>query len=54
MADRPYVTPDDIRLVVFPVMAHRLVIKPDAMYRGITEREVVRQLIEMVPVAKKQ
>jgi MoxR-like ATPase len=53
MADRPYVTPDDIRLVVYPVMAHRLVIKPDAMYRGITEREVVRQLIEMVPVAKK-
>lgn len=53
MSDRGFVTPDDIRSVIYPVVAHRLVIKSDAMYRGITEKEVVNQLIEMVPVAKR-
>ncbi|SCZ76609.1 MoxR-like ATPase [Acidaminobacter hydrogenoformans DSM 2784] len=53
ISDRAFVTPDDIRSVVYPVVAHRLVIKSDAMYRGITEKEVVSQLIEMVPVAKR-
>lgn len=53
ISEREFVTPDDLRQIAYPVMAHRLVIKPDAMYRGMTERDVVRQLIEMVPVAKK-
>lgn len=53
MDQRSFVTPDDLRKVAHPVMSHRLVVKPDAMYRGVTEQDVVRHLIETVPVARR-
>lgn len=53
MNGRAYVTPGDVRTIAPPVMVHRLVVKPDAVYRGINEKEVVKQLIETVPVARR-
>lgn len=53
MEGRGYVTPDDVRNIALPVMIHRLVVKPDAMYRGVSEKDVIRQLIETVPVARR-
>ena len=33
---REYATPDDVKAVAEPVLAHRVMLRPDAMSRGVT------------------
>jgi len=47
---RDYVTPDDVRDVAEPVLAHRLVLTPDARIDGVDARAVVRDVLDAVPV----
>ncbi|QDZ14125.1 AAA family ATPase [Humibacter ginsenosidimutans] len=47
---RAYVTPDDVRDLAAPVLAHRLVLKPDAEFDGVTAPEVVAQILLDVAV----
>ena len=47
---RHYVIPDDIKQLVVAVLAHRLILSPDARLRGRTAQEVLGELIEQVPV----
>jgi len=46
---RPYVVPEDIKSLVEPVFAHRLLLAPDAAMRGVTPAEVLRTVLESVP-----
>lgn len=47
---RYYVTPDDIKSLAEPVLAHRLVLDPEAEFEGVTASSVVAQiLIETAP-----
>ncbi|WP_256299721.1 AAA family ATPase [Haloarchaeobius salinus] len=50
MVGREYVTPDDIKRVAQPVLAHRLVLTPDAMVNNVDKREVVQTVLDSVPV----
>ncbi|MCT9096056.1 MoxR family ATPase [Haloarchaeobius sp. HME9146] len=50
MVGREYVTPDDIKRVAQPVLAHRLVLTPDAMVNNVSKREVVAKVLDSVPV----
>ncbi len=50
ISGREYVTPDDIVDIAEPVLAHRLILTPDAAVRDIDKRTVVREAIESVPV----
>ncbi|WP_440989797.1 AAA family ATPase [Haloarchaeobius baliensis] len=50
MVGREYVTPDDIKRVALPVLAHRLVLTPDAMVNNVDKREVVQAVLDSVPV----
>jgi MoxR-like ATPase len=50
LSGREYVTPDDIKAVAEPVLAHRLVLTADATVDGIEGRDVVRGILETVPV----
>jgi MoxR-like ATPase len=50
MVGREYVTPDDIKRVALPVLAHRLVLTPDAMVNNVDKREVVQTVLDSVPV----
>jgi MoxR-like ATPase len=47
---REYATPDDVKAVAEPVLAHRLMLRPDAMSRGVTGKSVIREVVGSVPV----
>jgi MoxR-like ATPase len=50
LEDREYVTPDDVKNVAQPVLAHRLVLTPDATVNNVAKRDVVDDVLEQVPV----
>ena len=47
---REYATPDDVKAVAEPVLAHRVMLRPDAMSRGVTGITVIREIVGSVPV----
>ena len=47
---RPYVVPDDVRMLAQVVWAHRLVMDPDAEFAGATPSAVISKALEVVPV----
>ncbi|TFC40972.1 MoxR family ATPase [Cryobacterium sp. TMT1-21] len=49
---RTYVTPDDIRDLAVPVLAHRIMVDPEADFAGVTAEDIVsRILVEVAPPA---
>lgn len=49
---RDYVTPDDIRSMAYPVLSHRIVLRPEYEIEGMTVREAVDKLLEAVAVPR--
>lgn len=49
---RDYVTPDDVREMVYPVFSHRIVLRPEYEIEGVTVREAVTKLLESVAVPR--
>ena len=47
---RDYATPDDVKAVAVPVLAHRLIVKPDAAARGLTAERAVEELLGSLTV----
>jgi MoxR-like ATPase len=47
---REYVIPDDIKLLVQPVLEHRLILTPDAQLRGTTAEGVLDEIMVSLPV----
>ncbi|MFN8290946.1 MAG: MoxR family ATPase [Chitinophagaceae bacterium] len=52
MQGRDFVTPEDILAVVPPVLRHRIILAPDKEMEGITEDEVIRQIIQGMDVPR--
>ncbi|AHF99758.1 ATPase AAA [Halostagnicola larsenii XH-48] len=50
LSGREYATPDDIKRVAEPVLAHRLVLTPDATVNGVEKSAIVDSVLESVPV----
>jgi len=50
LAGRDYTLPDDIKSVAIPVLAHRLMMKPDAALKGITAERLVMEILHEVAV----
>jgi MoxR-like ATPase len=50
LAGRGYVTPDDIKSAALDVMRHRLRISYEAEAEGITSDEIIKKILETVPV----
>ncbi|MEM7337597.1 MAG: MoxR family ATPase [Actinomycetota bacterium] len=46
---RRFATPDDVKRLAEPVLAHRLVLRTDAWVRGVREVDVVRECLASVP-----
>jgi MoxR-like ATPase len=51
-AGRAFATPDDVKALVRPVLAHRLTTSGDARLRGVTTEDVLGELIDSVPVPR--
>jgi MoxR-like ATPase len=49
MAGRDFVTPDDVKSLAVPALAHRLVLKTELWVRGVRPEEVVAELVAGVP-----
>ena len=47
-----FVTPDHIKTMAIPVMAHRLVLTPDATLEGISDTEIVESVLGQVSVPR--
>jgi MoxR-like ATPase len=45
-----FVLPDDVKRMCFPVLGHRLILKPESRLRKITPRQVVDEIIAQVRV----
>lgn len=42
---RDYVTPDDVKALATPALAHRLVLAPEAEFDGVTAEVIVQQIV---------
>jgi len=47
---RDYATPDDVKAVALPVLAHRVHLRPDAAARGLTAEAALVEILAAVPV----
>ena len=47
---RDYVLPDDVKAVAVPVLAHRVILSPEARSAGLTPGEIVQEAVEQTPV----
>ena len=47
---RNYVQPDDIKRIAMPVLAHRLILKPESRLRKVTAERVVEEILAEIAV----
>lgn len=52
MGGRDFITPDDVKVLAGPVLAHRLVLEADAQVDGVTASEILRGLLDRVEVPR--
>ena len=46
---RSYVVPDDVRGLATSVLAHRLVLEPEAEFDGVTAEQIIAKMLLEVP-----
>ncbi len=49
---RDYVTPDDVKFIVFPAFRHRILLKPEAEIEGLDPDVVIQRLLSSVEVPR--
>jgi MoxR-like ATPase len=49
LAGRDYVTPDDVKAIAVPALAHRLTLRPELWVQRISARDIVAELLTSVP-----
>lgn len=54
MKGRDYVIPDDVQYLAKFVFGHRLILKPEARYEGVTEEQVIDRVLRFVNVPVKR
>lgn len=54
MQDRDYVKPDDVQYLAPFVFGHRIILKPEARYEGVTTEEIVNRIINksVIPIKR--
>jgi MoxR-like ATPase len=49
-AGRAFVVPEDVKAQAVPVLAHRLGLETKARYTGVSKEDIVREVLDSVPV----
>jgi MoxR-like ATPase len=49
LSGRDFVTPDDVKAVAVPALAHRLMLRPELWVQQVAGEDVVREVLESVP-----
>jgi MoxR-like ATPase len=52
MANRDFVSPDDVRAVARPVLEHRLLLRPESELEGVRPLDVLNRTLHEVPVPR--
>ena len=52
VSGRDFVTPDDVKQMAVPVLAHRLILRPEFEIEGLTIIEVIRNILEQIAVPR--
>ena len=52
LAGRDYVTPEDVKRVAVPALAHRLSLRPELWVRRVTGDDIVAEILASVPVPR--
>ena len=52
MSGRDFVTPEDIKRAVVPVLHHRVIVTPEREMEGITSKQIISQIIETVEIPR--
>ena len=52
LAGRDYVTPEDVKAVAVPALAHRLTLRPELWVQQISGDHIVREALESVPTPR--
>jgi MoxR-like ATPase len=52
LANRDFVTPDDVKTVAPHALAHRIILKPDPWIRGVRTSAVLQEILNQTPVPK--
>lgn len=52
LADRDFVTPDDVKAIAIPLLQHRLILKPEAQLDGVSINQVIQTLLTRVSVPR--
>jgi MoxR-like ATPase len=50
LANRDFVTPDDVKAMAIPVLEHRLILRPEFEIEGMTPAEAIQKILESVAV----
>ena len=55
VAGRPFATPDDVKRLAVAVLAHRLILHPEAEFDGVTAEAVIGQvLLDVTPPTRRE
>jgi len=52
LSNRPFITPDDVKSLVEPVLAHRVTLSPDAEMEGLALSDILSRIYETVDVPR--
>ncbi len=52
LAGRDFVTPDDVKAVAVPALAHRMMLRPELWVQRLSGEDVVRDVLESVPTPR--
>jgi MoxR-like ATPase len=47
---RDFVTPDDVKHLATPTLAHRVIVNPAARIKNVTSRVVIKEIVSLAPV----
>jgi MoxR-like ATPase len=48
--ERDFVTPDDVKALALPSLAHRIIVTADAVMTGRSPAVVIREILDEIPV----
>jgi MoxR-like ATPase len=52
LANRDFVSPDDVRAVALPVLEHRLLLRPESELEGVRAADVLDRILQSLPVPR--
>lgn len=52
MSGREYVIPDDVKHVAIPALRHRVILKPEIELSGVSSDDIIKSILENVPVPR--